>query len=354
MYKLSLTVVNEEANKCTRQEVAINTKSHRNFFPLIRLDKSTYKPGDLVRFMVIVLDADTKPFKFDRIEVSVLDGRNNTVRTFSEGRTSDFGIFGSNFTLSRHPTMGRWRILVQIDANTVKTSKSFMVSEEIQSLVKIITDAPHAVSAFDEEVTLRISAKDLSGKLINGVATVTAKIENENNILLDSKLKKLTLNGANNSITFKFLDDFKLQRITKNYNIIFTTSVKVFGQTFESEKEVKLINSGKHYAVLEGPDHFKPGFNYTLKAKVYRLDGRPENVQRMKVIVRTLLTKNPNRHFADSLVLRNGVVSFNIPTRAETREMVIGVELENYKTEKTIKAMNGNNKSLDVITKSDR
>lgn len=304
--------------------------------------------------MVIVLDADTKPFKFDNIKVNVIDGRNNTVRTFSEGRTSDFGIFGGNFTLSSHPSIGRWRILVQIDDAKVKISKSFMVSDESRNFIEVVTYAPHIVSAFDEEITLRISTKDLSGKLVNGEATVTANILNERNQQIRSKVKQLTLDGSRNLLIFNFRNDLGLQRIIQDYKIKFTTSVKVLGQTYKSEKEVKLVSGGKHYAVIEGPGSFKPGFNYTFQAKVYRLDGKPENDQMMQVVVQALLSKNPDRYFDDSVVLRNGMVSFVIPTRADTREMVLEVEIPNFKSEKTIPAMDRNVKSLDVTTKTEK
>ena len=55
----------------------------KQFSTFIQTDKSVYKPSDLIKFRILVLNAETKPFEnIKNIEVFVTDGADNRVKQF--------------------------------------------------------------------------------------------------------------------------------------------------------------------------------------------------------------------------------------------------------------------------------
>lgn len=84
----------------------------------IQTDKPVYKPGDVLRFRVVVVDIETKPVNnIKTIEVIIKDTDENTVRHWTFAKLNK-GIFGTSYQMASVPVKGTWTIYVT--ANDVR------------------------------------------------------------------------------------------------------------------------------------------------------------------------------------------------------------------------------------------
>lgn len=50
--------------ECRKSSIVLKKMPSKNYITLVRFNKPVYRPGDTVRFLVLVLDYDTKPYEF--------------------------------------------------------------------------------------------------------------------------------------------------------------------------------------------------------------------------------------------------------------------------------------------------
>lgn len=90
----------------------------------VQTDKAVYKPGDTVRFRVLVLDPNTKPLpKVDTVKVHITDGKNNRIKQWNDAKLVK-GVFESELALSSAPVLGNWMIHIEA-LGTVRTDSVF-------------------------------------------------------------------------------------------------------------------------------------------------------------------------------------------------------------------------------------
>jgi len=150
----------------------MNTKKYSSF---IQTDKSIYKPGDNVQFRVFVLDADTKPFKLDNIEIFIFtDGGSNRVKLFENPKGKFVkGVYKNELQLSDSPVMGRWLIHVKVN-NESAENKEFEVKEYVLPKFELTMNTEPA-NFKDGKIRATVKVKYTFGKFLIGTATVTAK-----------------------------------------------------------------------------------------------------------------------------------------------------------------------------------
>lgn len=350
-YKLSLFDVNTRTKECKKREISINTMPRDDFFVLIRLSKTTYKPDDEVKFLVIVLDPEMRPFKYDRIKIKLINSiENKTI--VDEQRTSNFSVFPGKYKLGTEPTRGKWEIQVQINNAVLKTAKTFFVAEESKKLLKIFLNAPNAISSQDNGFNLNIFVQNSHGKTVKRIINTQAKIFNEANRLIATSEKALGVNGKGSKISFNLRDDLGLQRVSQNYTIKLRSTLNDFSDFYEAERTVKIVHGGRHYIVPDLPRLFKPGMYYSFKAKVYTFNGILEEKRAMQVIARATFSNDPNREHSDSVILKNGVAEFILPTFENAETMTISLEIVGYNVKHTIYAEKPDARILKVFVKS--
>jgi CD109 antigen len=76
----------------------------------IQTDKSVYKPGDIVGYRILVLDADTKPIKIDEaIRVSIIDSGDDMLEQMLNVSAPHGGSRG-DFQITEYHRFGVWFI----------------------------------------------------------------------------------------------------------------------------------------------------------------------------------------------------------------------------------------------------
>lgn len=73
-----------------------------------------YKPGDIVKFRVLILDSETKPAIIKGpLKVYIKDGKSNRLKQWLDAKTTK-GVYTNEFQLSDSPVLGIWQIVVDV------------------------------------------------------------------------------------------------------------------------------------------------------------------------------------------------------------------------------------------------
>ena len=146
------------------------TSEHPLIF-LIQTDKPLYKPGDTVKFRVLVVDHLTRPIKnLEKINVQLKDSNNNLIRKWSEVKLHQ-GVFQSHIDLANFIPLGEWTLKV-VAPKGVQETKTFTVDEYVLPLHEISIGTSKRVSMRDETLELIIDAKYTFGKPIKGAISL--------------------------------------------------------------------------------------------------------------------------------------------------------------------------------------
>lgn len=82
---------------------------------LLQTDKAMYKPGDTVRFRVLVLDRNMKPVVAgSSMRLYICDGAGNRVKQWNDVCLDSSGVFEAELPLSTEPVLGEWKINVEV------------------------------------------------------------------------------------------------------------------------------------------------------------------------------------------------------------------------------------------------
>lgn len=147
----------------------------KSFSVFMQTDKSIYKPGDTVRFRVLVLDPNTKPLqKAESISVHINDGKGNRIKQWKEGKLVK-GVFESELTLSTAPVLGAWSI--NVEALGTKHKKTFDVDEYVLPKFEVTVESPGITTFKDGKVKVIVRSKYTYGKPVKGEATVSVSPE---------------------------------------------------------------------------------------------------------------------------------------------------------------------------------
>ncbi|XP_055839803.1 thioester-containing protein 1 allele R1-like [Episyrphus balteatus] len=138
----------------------------------IQTDKEIYKPGDEVKYRVLVLDKNMHPVNIQQIGIQIFDGNQNRITHFNSPALIKSATM-STLQLSTSPVLGTWSIEVNAD-DTVKT-KYFKVEKYVQPKFEVLLEAPTNVVISEGKIGVTIESKYTHGKQVKGRALVTVK-----------------------------------------------------------------------------------------------------------------------------------------------------------------------------------
>ncbi|XP_028642176.1 CD109 antigen [Grammomys surdaster] len=136
---------------------------------LIQTDKAFYKPKQEVKFRVLTLFSDLKPYK-TLVDIFIKDPRSNVIQQwFSE--EGDLGVVSKTFQLSSHPILGDWSIQVQV--NDQQYYQSFQVLEYVLPKFEVTLQTPLYCSLKSKHLSGSVTAKYTYGKPVKGSLSLT-------------------------------------------------------------------------------------------------------------------------------------------------------------------------------------
>lgn len=87
----------------------------KNVSIFIQTDKSIYKPGETIKFLVVVLDYDLKPVDLAdaHLDIHFTDPEKNRIKQWLKVDLTK-GVFSSEIALSDLPILGDWKFTASV------------------------------------------------------------------------------------------------------------------------------------------------------------------------------------------------------------------------------------------------
>ncbi|XP_055917708.1 thioester-containing protein 1 allele R1-like [Eupeodes corollae] len=140
----------------------------------IQTDKEIYKPGDEIKYRILVLDKNMLPVNnIKQIEVQIYDGDHNRITHLLNSLTLIKSAAMSQLQLSKSPVLGTWSIEVNVD-DTVKI-KYFKVEKYVQPKFEVQIEAPSNVVISEGKIGVTVGSKYTHGKQVKGRAIISVK-----------------------------------------------------------------------------------------------------------------------------------------------------------------------------------
>uniref|UniRef100_A0A8D1YXY7 CD109 molecule n=1 Tax=Sus scrofa TaxID=9823 RepID=A0A8D1YXY7_PIG len=309
----------------------------------IQTDKPLYKPKQEVKFRIITLFSDFKPYKTS-LNILIKDPKSNLIQQWLSEQ-SDLGVVSKTFQLSSHPILGDWSIQVQVNDQTYY--QSFQVSEYVLPKFEVALQTPLYCSLNSKSLNGTVTAKYTYGKPVKGDVTLTFLPLSfwgvKKNITKTFKING-SANFSFNDEEMKKVMDFS-DRPSEHMYLSSPGPVEILATVTESLTGISRNASSnvffkQHNYIIEFFDYatvLKPSLNFTATVKVTRSDGSqltPE--ERRNNVVITVTQKNYTKSWSrwDSMdqeagpiqvinhtVPDNGVFKIEFPILADSSEL---------------------------------
>lgn len=113
-YKVLIRGIDADGDFQEEVDLHYHSKTESVF---IQLDKPVYKPGDVLRFRVVVVDENTRPAtSIKSVSVTLYDPKGNMINRWPFGMLYK-GVFESSVQLASAPELGTWNLVVTTASN---------------------------------------------------------------------------------------------------------------------------------------------------------------------------------------------------------------------------------------------
>ncbi|XP_010639505.1 CD109 antigen [Fukomys damarensis] len=245
----------------------------------IQTDKAFYKPQQEVKFRIVTLLSDFRPYKAS-LDILIKDPKSNLIQQWLS-QQGDLGVISKTFQLSAHPVLGDWSIQVQVNGQTYY--QSFQVSEYVLPKFEVVLQTPLYCSLNSKTLNGSITAKYTYGKPVKGDVTLTflplSFWGEKKNITKSFKING-SANFSFNDEEMKKVMDFSHEH-SEYMDLSTPGPVEILATVTESLTGISRNASSnvffkQHDYIIEFFDYvavLKPSLNFTATVKVTRADG---------------------------------------------------------------------------------
>lgn len=245
----------------------------KNVSIFIQTDKAIYKPGDTIKFRVLVLDYELKPVALtsdELLNIYLTDSEKNRIKQWIK-ITPKKGVFTSEFQLSELPVLGNWKFEVKV-GNEIKT-KEVEIAKYVLPKFDVSIDSPTDFSAKDGKIRAIIRSKYTYGKLVKGEAIVSLtpvnsysyyRMEHDRN----SVIKTIPIDGKG-TVEFDVDNELKVEFThytrTQNFDLKATVIEELTGRNQSSSKTITIHQSRYKINPSSMNHEFSPGLPITFE-----------------------------------------------------------------------------------------
>jgi CD109 antigen len=253
----------------------MNMKKYAVF---VQTDKSVYKPSDNIKFRVMVLDAETKPYNFESIDIFITDGGDNRIKQYDDvAKNFKKGVYQNELQLSDLPVMGTWKIHVKVNGEQ-DIEKSFDVEEYVLPKFEVSIDTVPNVPFKDGVIKATVNTKYTFGKIAKGKATVIAEVHTEVEspyrkfhirfIEPTKKVSKTVDVDGKKFVEFSLKDDLNIRDGKNEHTVKLHASFKdrLSGKKATADTYVKIHKDAIKMELKKSAEKFKPGLQFTVTA----------------------------------------------------------------------------------------
>ncbi|EDW28614.1 GL19279 [Drosophila persimilis] len=244
---------------------------------LVQTDKGIYKPGDLVHYRVLVLDANLKPARgYGRVHVDIKDSGNNVIRSYKDVRLTN-AIYSNELRLSDYPRFGTWSIVVEVAEQM--HAQTFEILDHILPKFVVDIETPRDAIYKDGKIAATVKAHYAFGQPIVGEATLSiyptffGSLQPFVNDLITRKV--VPIDGT---AYFEFDIEQEL-RLKQDYERQYLLDALVEEKSTGSVQNYSTVLTLhlNHYRVetVKIPSYYIPGVPFEATARIARNDGSP-------------------------------------------------------------------------------
>ncbi|XP_037699981.1 CD109 antigen [Choloepus didactylus] len=271
----------------------------------IQTDKPLYKPKQDVKFRVVTLFSDFKPYKTS-LSILIKDPKSNLIQQWLSEQ-NDLGVVSKTFQLSSHPILGDWSIQVQVTGQTYY--QSFEVSEYVLPKFEVVLQTPLYCSLNSRSLNGTVTAKYTYGKPVKGDVTLIFLPLSfwgvEKNITKTFKINGSAHFSFNDEEMKKVMDfsaDLSEHMEASSLGPVEILAIVTESLTGISRNASSNVFFKQHDYIIEFFDYatvLKPSLNFTATVKLTRSDGNqltPE--ERRNNVVITVTQKNYTNYWS--------------------------------------------------------
>ncbi|XP_069963587.1 thioester-containing protein 1 allele R1 isoform X5 [Bactrocera oleae] len=256
----------------------------------IQTDKATYKPGDLVQFRVLFLDANTRPAKIEQpISILINDGARNRIKQFQDVNLTK-GVYTGEFQLSEQPVLGDWNIEVVVKGQSSE-SKSFEVAKYVLPKFEVSIETAKDVAIPDGVIKVTVRSKYTYGKSVEGVATVSIKpIYHHYGMNIQPEASKMVYVDGKGHVEFDLGKDLSIsgdRTYVPPLKVLATMKEKLTGNTQNASATINLHSERYRIEGVNVPTNYQHGKPTKITVVVKNVDGSPvfDTKNKAKLIV---------------------------------------------------------------------
>ncbi|XP_053692170.1 thioester-containing protein 1 allele R1-like [Sabethes cyaneus] len=327
-YRLSVQSLEDSFVLNETIELLYDKKSSSIF---IQTDKPVYTPGDVLRFRVIAIDADTRPVtSYNTVAINLEDSKETSIRHWKHAKLNN-GIFQSTVNLPTLPALGNWSLTVT--AGDYKVEKQIEVREYV--LPKFFVKAyPSKILLIDEKkVSVTVSAAYTFGEAVDGTVRVDLFLDYEMDYP-DMTIKDQDISGI---ITVSFDLPYALQIEQEHvYRKDVFVRVEVM-ETFTNHTVniVEVIPIYKHpyrVSLIKSMPWFRPGLPYQVDLSITDHNGEPAPEETVAAILINYEGESLESEVAMQATLRKGLISLGLepPKNSDRMEIRVKYNTKDY------------------------
>uniref|UniRef100_A0A8C4PQJ0 Alpha-2-macroglobulin n=1 Tax=Equus asinus asinus TaxID=83772 RepID=A0A8C4PQJ0_EQUAS len=136
----------------------------------VQTDKPIYKPGQTVKFRVVVLDENFYPLN-ELVSFLISDPKENRIAQW-QNLMLESGLKQLTFPLSSEPFQGSYKVVVQKESGG-RAEHPFIVEEFVLPKFEVQVTVPKIITILEQEVNVSVCGLYTYGKPVPGHATVT-------------------------------------------------------------------------------------------------------------------------------------------------------------------------------------
>ncbi|XP_055637469.1 thioester-containing protein 1 allele R1-like [Toxorhynchites rutilus septentrionalis] len=313
---------------------------------LIQTDKPIYKPGDTIKFRVLVLDRKIKPLTtLKSVRVQLRDSKQSLIREWPYAKLQN-GVFQSQLDLANFVVLGNWSITVEALNSEVK-HKTIVVAEYVLPKHEILITYPKFATFEDKTLQLIIDAKYTFGKPIKGSLSVS--------VVDTDKQSESAINGRAH-ITISLQDVLPSNR---NVEVLWievaaTIEESVSGQLYETTESIPIYRNSHKISLRKSSEYLLPDLPFKCWIVLTDPIGQPlENPGKLKVeanrIIKYWFDKST---FVEQTPNKDGVLPLMFDTSDSTVQLNIAVTYDGKTTHFTIDRIDDQDMNAPYVTVS--
>ncbi|XP_056336615.1 CD109 antigen-like [Danio aesculapii] len=255
----------------------------------IQTDKNYYQPGQTVKFRVVSVTPEGKPYS-GRTDIFIRDPKGNMIRQWLAVE-SFLGVISKELNISQNPPLGSWKITAGV--NDVIHERAFTVDHYVLPRFEVKLDVPSVVY-YEDTLTGTVTAKYFYGKPVSGFMDVTfvhsfngIEMRYEHTEMIEGSVE-ITFDMQDfstrfNDYSYTYYDGYRpIEFIDVNVNVTESAT----GLMYNSSARVSIVTNKYQLEFLQYPHIVKPSMTFTAKLKLSLYNQRALSAEDRNISVR--------------------------------------------------------------------